>query len=145
MLSNWNSCIMRRTSSEFQRRTLRKSCTKFTTANGLVLGMYDNGGPVTNELFGSESTTGLIQRTESTHLPNWRFQGNEHDPFITPKLELYDLSSKDAWIRGPIETQSKNVARDLCKMASNQLTSTAFAQAATMSCIPAVQMSRCAQ
>lgn len=75
---------------------------------------------------------------EGSHLANWKFQGNRNqdDRSICPKLELYDSSERDAWIRGSFKAHSQNLARDLCEIPSNQMTPTAFAQAAVDALCP---------
>lgn len=75
---------------------------------------------------------------EGSYLANWRFQGNvlEDDRKMVPKLELFDSAERDSWVRGSFKAHSQNLARDLCEMPSNQLTPTAFAQAAVDALCP---------
>lgn len=227
MLSKSVSSVSRRVFGEFQQRTITKSCNEIATANGLVLGMYENINDNPDDVMVTASANAIIQRTENklkqlihgtgmigqlgtsmifngidpefrsiavvglgarestyhdlealevgmenarvaaavgtkklmsegcgtifmdsmenaecaaegSHLANWRFQGNIHeeDRITLPKLELYESSEKDAWVRGSFKAHSQNLARDLCEMPSNQMTPTAFAQAAVDALCP---------
>ncbi|XP_055597753.1 cytosol aminopeptidase-like [Uranotaenia lowii] len=78
------------------------------------------------------------QAAEGAGLGTWKYQANKiksHRKPI-PKLELYDSPDGDAWTRGLFKADAQNLARSLSDGPGNQITPTAFAQAAVDALCP---------
>lgn len=78
------------------------------------------------------------QSAEGSALAVWRYQENKlkKDRKPIPKLELFDSPEQDAWTRGLFKADAQNLARTLCDAPANQITPTAFAQAAVDALCP---------
>lgn len=72
------------------------------------------------------------QAAEGSALAIWRYQENKMKDSrkVVPKLELYESCEVDSWTRGLFKGDAQNLARTLTDAPANQLTPTAFAQAA---------------
>ncbi|XP_063706195.1 cytosol aminopeptidase-like [Culicoides brevitarsis] len=75
---------------------------------------------------------------EGSALAIWRYQEHKapEKRGNIPKLELYESPDTDSWIRGLFKADAQNLARTLCEAPANQLTPTAFAQAAVDALCP---------
>lgn len=71
------------------------------------------------------------QAAEGSTLGVWRFTDNlnKKNRIVTPRLELYDSSDMDGWMRGVFKAESQNLARRLSDAPANCMTPTMFAQA----------------
>lgn len=78
------------------------------------------------------------QAAEGSSLAIYRYQDNKRkqDRQPVPKLEIFDSPDIDSWTRGLFKAEAQNLARRLSDTPANQMTPTAFAQAAVDALCP---------
>lgn len=78
------------------------------------------------------------QAAEGSSLAIWRYHDNKKkaERMLIPKLDIYDSPDVDAWTRGLFKAEAQNLARRLSDTPANQMTPTAFAQAAVDALCP---------
>lgn len=127
---------------------LGKECIKFNkpecldinlenirTASGIGVGCLQKLGCNLIEI---DPMNDAEQSAVGGSLSAWRYQENkpkeERKPL--PKLELFESPEKGAWSQGLFKADAQNLARTICEIPINNMTPSAFVEAATDACCP---------